>query len=76
MSRMDDLLDACPELMSASEVAALLGITPRTVLAWLKAEQLPGYRLPSEWRVAREELREWLRRAHNQGQDKPDPQPS
>lgn len=76
MSRMDDLLDACPELMSAHEVATLLGVTRRTVLTWLKDGHMPGYRLPNEWRVAREELREWLRRAHNQGQDKPDPQPS
>lgn len=75
MSRMDDLLDACPELMSASDVAALLGVTPRTVLTWLKAERMPGYRLPSEWRVSREELREWLRSAHNQGQDRSDLSP-
>lgn len=75
MSRMDELLDACPELMSASEVANLLGVTPRTVLTWLKNEQMPGYRLPNEWRVSREELRDWLHQAHNQARDAPDPQP-
>lgn len=66
MPRLDDLLDPCPELMSASDVARLLGVTPRTVLTWLKDGAIPGVRLPSQWVVIREELREWLHQAHNQ----------
>lgn len=77
MSRLDDLLDACPELMSAGEVAKLLGVTPRTVLTWLKDEAMPGIRLPNQWVVVREELRQWLHEAHNQrgrGAAPPDPE--
>lgn len=65
MSRIDDLLDACPLQMSARDVAEVLGVTERTVVRWLKSGELPGLRLPNQWLVLREDLREWLRQAYN-----------
>lgn len=77
MSRLDDLLDACPELMKAGDVAKLLGVSSRTVQNWLKEEALPGIRIAGTWVVVREELRQWLHEAHNQrgrGAAPPDPE--
>lgn len=65
MSRMDDLLDAAPEQLSAREVAELLGVTERTIVRWLKGGDLPGFRLPRGWLVMREDLRGYLHRAYN-----------
>lgn len=65
MTRMDDLLDAYPPQMSASDVARVLGVTQRTVVTWLKTGQLPGMRLPSQWLVLREDLRAFLDAAYN-----------
>lgn len=65
MTRMDDLLDAYPPQMSPGDVAAVLGVTQRTVLNWLKAGHLPGIRLPNQWLVLREDLRGYLREAYN-----------
>lgn len=65
MSRLDDLLDQYPLQMSVTEVAEVLGVTQRTVLSWLKGGQLPGFRLPNQWRVLREDLRQYLKDAYN-----------
>lgn len=73
MSRMDDLLDACPERMTTSEVGELLGVSEQTVLRWLKKNQLPGFRLPRGWIVMREDLREYLRAAYNIREEEPPP---
>lgn len=66
MSRIDDLLEHYPPLMTAKEVADLLGVTERTVLRWLNESELPGIRYPRRgWAVVRDELRDWLINAHN-----------
>lgn len=66
MSRIDDLLEDYPPLMTAKEVAELLGVTERTVLRWLNESELPGIRYPRRgWAVVRDELRDWLTNAHN-----------
>lgn len=65
MSRMDDLLDACAERLTTTDVAELLGVSEQTVLRWLRKGELPGYKLPRGWIVLREDLREYLRQAYN-----------
>jgi excisionase family DNA binding protein len=48
-------------LLTAREVGELLGISPRTVLAWTRAGQLPGVKLPSgAVRYRGDELDGWL----------------
>lgn len=76
MTRIDELLDQCPERMSAKDVAEVLGVTQRTVSTWLLNGDLPGYRLPGTWLVMREELRDYLRSRRTQREDgAPQPQP-
>ncbi len=74
MSRLDDLLDEYSTQMSVAQVAEVLGVTQRTVISWLKAGELPGFRLPNQWRVLREDLRQFLKEAYNikdTGEDAP-----
>lgn len=66
MSRIDELLDDQPLHMSVKDVAQVLGVTERTIVRWLKTGELPGLRLPNQWLVLREDLRQWLRAAYNQ----------
>jgi excisionase family DNA binding protein len=48
-------------LLTTREVAALLGLSPATVLRRWRAGELPGYRLASNvLRFSADELEEWL----------------
>jgi excisionase family DNA binding protein len=48
-------------LLTAREVGGLLGISPRTVLAWTRAGQLPAVKLPGgAVRYRSDELDAWL----------------
>ena len=48
-------------LLTAREVAEDLGVSSRTVLSWAKANQLPGFRLPSgALRFRESDLDAWL----------------
>lgn len=47
-------------LLSVSEVAAYIGVTPKTVYLWLRRGELPGQRAGWHWRVRQSVLEEWL----------------
>jgi excisionase family DNA binding protein len=48
-------------LLTARQIAELLGISPRTVLAWTRAGQLPAVKLPSgAVRYRGDEFDAWL----------------
>ena len=48
-------------LLTAREVAAVLGVSTETVLRWTRRGVLPGFRLPSgQLRFRSEELEAWL----------------
>ena len=48
-------------LLTAREVAELLGVSPATVLDWHQAGRIPSYRLPSgAVRFRASELEQWL----------------
>jgi len=50
-----------PRLLTAREVAAVLGVSTETVLRWTRRGVLPGFRLPSgQLRFRSEELEAWL----------------
>lgn len=42
------------------EVAALLGVSDKTVYRWIKAGAIPAYRVHDQYRVNRMELLEWV----------------
>ena len=51
-------------LLTAREVALVLGVSAETVLRYCRCGKLPGFRLPSgQLRIREEELDEWLERA-------------
>jgi len=48
-------------LLTAREVATVLGVSTETVLRWTRRGVLPGFRLPSgQLRFRSEELEAWL----------------
>ena len=48
-------------LLTARHVAELLGLTPETVLCWVRQGKLPAFRLPSgQIRFSEEALERWL----------------
>ena len=47
-------------LYTAAEVADVLRLNQQVVQRKLQAGDIPGYRIGREWRVEREQLREWL----------------
>jgi PTS system nitrogen regulatory IIA component len=42
------------------EVAALLGVSDKTVYRWIKEGAIPAYRVHDQYRVNRMELLEWV----------------
>ncbi|MDR3561357.1 MAG: helix-turn-helix domain-containing protein [Negativicutes bacterium] len=52
------------ELLTPEEVAALLNVRRKTVIAWLQKNKLPGFKLGekgnAEWRVDRRDMEEYL----------------
>jgi excisionase family DNA binding protein len=55
-------------LLTAREVADLLGHSPETILRWTRLGKLPGIRLPSgQLRYRAEAIDEWLAARETQG---------
>jgi Helix-turn-helix domain len=52
---------ATPEVLDLDEVAALLRLSPATVLREAREGRLPGRRIDEQWRFARIHILEWLR---------------
>lgn len=55
-----DLLKNRDNLLTVQEVAGILRVKEFTVREWLKKNTLPGYRLPSGWRVKAGDLLDFL----------------
>jgi excisionase family DNA binding protein len=47
-------------LLTAREVAELLGFTPGTIVDWYEAGKLPGFKVGGRLRFRREEVEAWL----------------
>jgi excisionase family DNA binding protein len=52
---------ATPEVLTLDEVAALLRLSPATVLREAREGRLPGRRIGEEWRFSRAHVLDWLR---------------
>ena len=53
------------EFLTTAEVAEKLKLHPQVVLRKLNAGELPGYKLGKDWRIATNELWDWLQRHAN-----------
>jgi len=49
------------EIMTAEETCHYLKITPRTLYRYLRARQIPAFKLGKEWRFVRSDLEQWIR---------------
>jgi len=47
-------------LLATREVAALLGVSRRTVCLWTQLGKLPGLRVGGQWRFRQRALERWL----------------
>ena len=45
--------------LTVREVAALLNVSEKTVYRWIKAREIPAYRINEQYRIHRAELLEW-----------------
>jgi len=50
-----------PEIMTMEQAAGLLQVSTRTIQRMVKAGQIPGRQVGSQWRFDREQLRAWVR---------------
>ena len=48
--------DALPPVLTAEQVARVVGVKPAQVLRWANAGTMPGYRIGRQWRFAKESL--------------------
>ncbi|MBN1289114.1 MAG: helix-turn-helix domain-containing protein [Actinobacteria bacterium] len=55
-----ELLNDRDNLLTVQEVAGILRVKEFTVREWLRKSTLPGYRLPSGWRVKAGDLTDFL----------------
>nr|VFK43769.1 MAG: DNA (cytosine-5)-methyltransferase 1 [Candidatus Kentron sp. TC] len=49
------------DIMTVKEAAEFMKVTPQTLYRLIREEDLPAFRLASEWRMERESLEEWVR---------------
>ena len=60
----DDVFDhlaRCAKLLTAKELAALLGISPKTIYSYVAREIIPHYRIAASVRFRARDIAEWLR---------------
>lgn len=48
--------DALPPVLTAEQVARVVGVKPAQVLRWANAGTMPGYRIGRQWRFAKDFL--------------------
>ena len=47
-------------ILTVKECADFLNVHPTTIYRLLKAKQIPGFKLGSDWRFSKKELTEWI----------------
>jgi excisionase family DNA binding protein len=54
-------LDRCSNLLTAKELAALLGVSPKTIYGYVARNLIPHYRITASVRFRARDIAEWLR---------------
>jgi len=60
---LDNLLKS--EWYKTGEIASMLGVTRQAVITWIKRGQLKAFKVGKSYRVLKEDLEEFLRRAND-----------
>jgi excisionase family DNA binding protein len=58
-------------LLSARQVAELLGFSPATIVDWFEAGKLPGFRIGGRLRFRLSEVEAWLEQQRNEARPRP-----
>jgi excisionase family DNA binding protein len=56
-----DHLAHCSRLLTAKELAALLGISPKTIYGYVARNLIPHYKITTSVRFRARDIAEWLR---------------
>ena len=63
-----------PIILTLEQAAEMLQLSARTVQRLVSKGQMPGRRIGGQWRFDRDQLREWVRGADVQPEEKPQTQ--
>ena len=55
-----DRLDRCSNLLTAKELAALLGVSPKTIYGYVARNLIPNYRIAASVRLRARDIADWL----------------
>jgi len=56
-----ELLDRCPNLLTAKELADLLAVSPKTIYGYMARNIIPHYKIAASVRFRARDIAEWLR---------------
>lgn len=66
MSRIDEMFEKLPPVLSVKDLTDILGKDRATVYRWLKKGEIPGILIESTWVIYRDEVKDYLLSRHNQ----------
>lgn len=58
---LESLTDGADEVLAMDGAAKLLGVSSKTVLAWVRHRRLPGHKIGAEWRFSRSSILRWFK---------------
>ncbi|WP_372379014.1 helix-turn-helix domain-containing protein [Curtobacterium luteum] len=64
-TRLEQLFDGYPPILSARELAEILGLNNKTVYEYLQNGDLPAYHIGSKWIIVRDEVLEHIQSTSN-----------
>jgi len=57
-------------LLTTTQVATLLAVSPRTICLWAESHALPGLKVGRQWRFHPEAVQHWLANRNGSAQEK------
>lgn len=64
-NHVEHLFAGYPAILSAKDVAEVLGLNNKTVYEYLQSGTLPGYHIGTKWVIIRDEVVDFISRASN-----------
>jgi len=64
-NHVEHLFADYPAILSAKDIAEVLGLNNKTVYEYLQAGTLPGYHIGTKWVLIRDEVVEFIARSSN-----------
>ncbi|GEB45717.1 hypothetical protein MTE01_16620 [Microbacterium testaceum] len=70
-SHLEHLFAEYPPILSARDLADVLGLNSKTVYEYLQSGELPAYHIGSKWVIVRDEVVEHIARSSNVAERRP-----